>query len=318
MTLRRNRKPKDSPRFAQRGLVLLVVLWTVLLLCLIATSMLDTSRTDVNLARNLVGATRAELLAETAANVALYALVNRADSEDAWRRDGSVYAWREEDGELRARVTQEEGRIDLNEAPVDLLASLLVAAGVEDPEARQIADAIADFRDSDSDRREYGAEDADYDNATQPLGAKDGPFETIDELLRVPGMTIGVFQRIKPALTIFTRLEAPEPESAMPLVRAALEETVADQIETSDSAIEETADQPLEDMPTLVDEGTGQRGGSRGLYRIEAAARLPDGSSSGIETIILLSGRPKNPFRVLEKRRGDATLFSTVTAGARP
>jgi general secretion pathway protein K len=84
---------RKARRRGQRGFALLLVLWTVLILALLAAGTLDTSRTDLNLARNLVEATRAELLAEGAANVALYGLLNTGGDDQAWRSDGSVYAW---------------------------------------------------------------------------------------------------------------------------------------------------------------------------------------------------------------------------------
>ena len=81
-------------RGRQRGFALLLVLWTILLLALLAAATIDSSRTDINLTRNLVEAIRAELQAESAANVAIYAVINSATGEQAWKTDGSIDAGR--------------------------------------------------------------------------------------------------------------------------------------------------------------------------------------------------------------------------------
>lgn len=52
-----------------------------------------------------------------------------------------------------------------------------------------IADAILDFVDSDNERRENGAESGEYSGMDPPYAAKNGPLDSIDELLLVQGMT---------------------------------------------------------------------------------------------------------------------------------
>jgi general secretion pathway protein K len=300
---------RTAQRGGQRGFALLLVLWTVLILALLAAGTLDTSRTDLNLARNLVEATRAELLAEGAANVALYGLLNTGSDDQAWRSDGSVYAWRGDGAELRARVTEEGGRIDLNQATPEVFVSLFAAAGVEIGEARGLAVAIAVFRDPDGERRRYGAEDADYDASGRLLGAKDAPFETMHELLRVPGMTAELYSQVAPAFTIFTERDTPDAESSVPLVAASQEGRVLA------AAREIGADMPpagiarLEEVPLVLVDGTAGAGTSRGLYRIEAEARIASGTLYALHAVVRLQGGRPQPYRVLFWGRGEQRLF---------
>lgn len=63
-----------SPR-RQRGLALVVVLWVLVLLALIAASFTYTTRTEVNLTRNLIEAARAEALADAGVNRAILGLL---------------------------------------------------------------------------------------------------------------------------------------------------------------------------------------------------------------------------------------------------
>ena len=53
----------------------------------------------------------------------------------------------------------------------------------------EIADAILDWMDSDDTINPYGAESETYQQMNPPYKAKNGPFETIDELLMVKGIT---------------------------------------------------------------------------------------------------------------------------------
>lgn len=52
-----------------------------------------------------------------------------------------------------------------------------------------IADAILDYIDEDSEQRELGAESDYYTSQTPPYACKNGPLETVDELLLVKGVT---------------------------------------------------------------------------------------------------------------------------------
>jgi DNA uptake protein ComE-like DNA-binding protein len=52
-----------------------------------------------------------------------------------------------------------------------------------------IADAILDWIDEDDEAREYGAESAYYSTLEPPYAPKNGPLDTVEELLRVRGVT---------------------------------------------------------------------------------------------------------------------------------
>lgn len=56
-----------------------------------------------------------------------------------------------------------------------------------------IANAILDWIDSDSERRPGGAESADYQALAVPYAARNGPMRAIDELLQIQGVTPALF-----------------------------------------------------------------------------------------------------------------------------
>jgi general secretion pathway protein K len=305
-------RPAGLHHRRQRGLALVLVLWVVVLLSLLAASTLDTARTNVNLAFNLAEGARAELMAEAAGNLAIYALLNGDPTQDGWQSDGSIYAWRDDDAELRVRVTEEGGRLDINEASPRLIASFMEAAGLERHEAERIADSLADFRDPDDDRRLNGAEDSDYEAAGEILGAKDAPFETIDELHRIPGVTPELFERIAPELTVYSGLDRPDGESATPIVRAALENRKGEDVAGLIGAVPEIDAIIENETPEILVKGDGRLGTSRGLYRIEAAAAVPSGAVSGIELVIRIVDEPDLPYELLNRRLTATGLFPEV------
>lgn len=68
--------------------------------------------------------------------------------------------------------------------------------------------AILDWRDKDNLVRNHGAEDDDYQQLDYNYGAKDGLFNSLDELQLVMGMTTETYNKLKPALTIHSHQPA--------------------------------------------------------------------------------------------------------------
>ncbi|MEZ0228136.1 MAG: general secretion pathway protein GspK, partial [Planctomycetota bacterium] len=83
--------------------------------------------------------------------------------------------------EVRYGVRDEASKLNVNTATVD---QLLLIPGM----TQEIAEAIVDWRDTDEEPQANGAE-SDYYNALEPgYTAKNGPFESLEELLRVRGI----------------------------------------------------------------------------------------------------------------------------------
>ena len=109
---------------------------------------------------------------------------------------------------LRVGFGDEEGKINLNalsENTVGTLIELLKMLGEEGDSARDIAYAIMDWTDADSEvgHTDWGAEDAYYMSLPNPYHAKNFFLQSPEELLLVRGMTLKIFHEIKPFVTIF-------------------------------------------------------------------------------------------------------------------
>jgi len=224
----------------ERGIALLLVLWVVALLTIIAVALTGTQRTETALAGNQVDAARFRALAEAAIDYAMLNLMvppittQGREAQDApdpnlWAPDGSPNAWTFGGATLQVAVYNEASRIDLNQAPRDLLVRLLNAAGVPQDSVDFLADAIIDWRDPDNLRSPDGAEDGDYAAAGLPYGAKNGPFDCVEELQQVMGVTRQIYRLVEPALTVMSGSPQVDQQLASPLVIAALQGiTVAD------------------------------------------------------------------------------------------
>ena len=105
----------------------------------------------------------------------------------------------------------ESGKLNLNTAKAKDLERLFDQTlpyrkrdpDEEDNQARELADAILDWRDEDSDRRDFGAEKFDYLNKKDSYETKDGFFDSVDELLLVKGMTPKIYRAVEPYLTVY-------------------------------------------------------------------------------------------------------------------
>lgn len=191
-------------------------------------------------------------------------------------------------------VEAEAGKVDLNTTSDETLTRLLMAAGMDFGGAQTLADAIGDWRDADDLRRLHGAERKEYLAAGRFTGPKNAPFERIDELRGVLGITPEVFDRVRSAVTVYSGRTEPDPRYASRQVLEAL--AVAEEAITTpdgdDAAI------PLR-QPAVVARPDRPAADS---YRIYATAQLPSGVSATVEVVMSSTGLPGTPFWIYEWR----------------
>jgi len=170
-------------------------------------------RTETMLTANLVLSSQAAALAEAGINVAIAELLKPLQEQD-WKTDGTSYEYELNNNLITVEIRAESGKIDLNTARTELLYGLLESVNVTEDDLLPLLQAILDWRDKDDLVRNHGAEDADYRNAGISYGAKDGRFNSLDELLLVKGFTWELYRKIRPALTIYSHHAGIYPQSA--------------------------------------------------------------------------------------------------------
>ena len=188
-------------RRGQDGAALVLALWLLSLLTILAVGYGYATRTETKLASHGVELARSRAVAEAGVWLALADLL-KPEIEQQWLQDGTPYPLAFGDGHIRLRIHNEAGKIDLNTAHDELLRALLEQAAQPSDDVDFMLNAILDWRDPDSLRRNPGAEDGDYEHAG--YGAQDAPFNSIEQLRLVAGMSNEVFVSIYPALTLYS------------------------------------------------------------------------------------------------------------------
>jgi general secretion pathway protein K len=190
-------------RRKEEGVALVAVLWTLILLSLVAASLSFESRTSARVARNAADAAAVRAAADAGVTRAILDLLTPGSGK-SFRTDGTLYNWPFGESRVYISVQDEFSKVNLNYATEAVLTSIIRSVGIDQAKAQSLADAIADFRDSDNIPRLQGAEEADYRAAGVGWGPKNAFFQTIEELQQVLGMTPQIYERIIPDLTVYS------------------------------------------------------------------------------------------------------------------
>jgi general secretion pathway protein K len=197
---------------------LLYVVWIVMLLSLFASSVGAQALFALNLSERLSEQLRASFIARGAVQIAAQIIEDDdtptvdglheswSNAEALFREHGLSGGWftilGEEGVSPRYGLTDEDRRLNLNAAPAEMLTPLLMSvAGLTREDAEAAAAAIEDWRDEDDDQRPRGAESFYYGSLRHAYACKDGPFENVEELLLVRGITPEIYQRLAPYVT---------------------------------------------------------------------------------------------------------------------
>lgn len=203
----------QGPRFefAERGMALMVVLWILALLGIVFTTFTFSMRTELAAAGNFREQAESYYLAEAGVYRAAAEIIN-ADRDvppDSRSYDALNEHWHTNpaaynniplgQGRYWVAVTDEESKIPLNGGRLTppqydaILRRLLSNSGVRDEKLLStIVDSVQDWRDTDNLHRLNGAEDDYYLSRPTPYRAKNGNFESLEELLLVKGMTVEI------------------------------------------------------------------------------------------------------------------------------
>lgn len=295
-----------------RGVALVLVLWSVTLLTVIASSFAYTSRTETLLSRNQVTSVRARLLADAGIERACYELFKPVADPLRWKPDGRTYTLKFDGESVRIIIRDESAKINLNRAPDALIKGLLKSAGLNDDEVAQLADAIADWRDADDFRRPNGAEARDYEAAGRSYKPSNAPFESIDELRLVLNMTPELFNKLKGSLTVYSSrvgfnstTASAEVLNAIPAVDR---DAVAQYVTQRERARSEN--QLLAPFPPALP----YAGLNNAVYNIVAQAETEDGSVYTRETTVQLA--PLIPGSVTRLTWREADRLPVAASGA--
>lgn len=208
--------PVRSRRAERAGSALVFALWIALLVGVAGAA-------AMRLAAVGAGAARVEgdlAQARAAAEGGVWAAAHRLAVLRPGERAGRVaFALVVGTTPVAVEAIDEDGRLDLNAAPEELVAALLRATGVAEREAAMLAARVMEWRDPRGARLQgagAGAASRPREDRFRP------PFATASDLGAIPGFGPALVVTLGDQVTVHTGRPRPAEEAAPPLLRAVL------------------------------------------------------------------------------------------------
>ena len=186
----------------EKGVALLLILWVLFLLSVISAEFAFSMRTDFAVTLNFKEEMEAYYLAQAGVNKEIAKILHEqmvynekkkmeTATEEELEEAFPPFESPELEGIINSRSEDERAKININSVPNDVLRCLLEkAAGITDESTQNtIIDSIDDWKDNDDLFRPAGAEDDYYQDLSPPYHCKNGPFDTVEELLLIQGIT---------------------------------------------------------------------------------------------------------------------------------
>ncbi len=181
--------------------------------------------------------------------------------------------------EIPVAITSEFGKVDLNAADAGTLSNLLEAAGEGPAESAQEAAQIVNWRTGGS--------------GTTAIRL----FRTVDEITQVPGISVGLYDRIAAALTVYSGRGRVD-QSTAPLL--ALEASGMDRL-TAEAAIRDRSSNQNDDQQ-VGEVVNGQLSPGISItgwaFHIESDYTF-DGREEHGDAVIRMTGDPTRPYLML-------------------
>lgn len=192
----------------RRGSVLVISMWALCLLSVFAASLAIATKQRIILVKRLIERETLHYIAEAGVKQAILEITKDASKDydaltDIWANnkiDGQMGQ-----GKFQVSIIDEERKLNINRADQTILRELFRGFGMDEMETQNLAASIIDWRDEDSELSMPlgSAESQYYEYLSEPYEAKDGDFETLQEVLLVKGVTEEVFEKIKDSITIY-------------------------------------------------------------------------------------------------------------------
>lgn len=271
---------------AERGSITLLALWAVAIVAGLLTVAALATRSEIDIAGNAVAASRARHAAEAAIQLGLARLLRRPEAA----YDGTPQPWQDDGAAVTLTIADEAGKIDVNQAPLALLAGLFAAVGRPAAEAHLLACNILD-------RRGEGAPDC-----PEPAG-RSYRFAAPEELAQLPGFGEALYRRIADSVTVASGAAAIDPAVAPRDVLLALPGATPDLVDSylkSRAAWRDFG--PSADMLKTLPVGALLWVSPHRDFTIAALARVGGRARYRAELTVRLTGFAKQPYRILAWR----------------
>jgi len=299
------------------GIALLMVLWALTILSVIVLSFSMMARTETHSAATFKAVVTNRFLAEAGIERGiveiLYRNANKGqavvfEGRESVRIDGTPYTGTMEKGQFAFRVTDESGKIPLNaltDTSAVLLKNLLTQMGYQPEDADTVADSILDWRDQDELHRLHGAESDYYMSLPNPYKAKNGPFDAVEELLLVKGVTPamlygdGKTKGLIDYVTVYSKRNSINVNAAPKEVLMAVPGMTPEKVDYMLAQREGAGIQKSQDMAALLGEsfrliGSYLTSSDSNTFAIDATGKTVEGQKGyGIKAILVVEDAAK-------------------------
>jgi general secretion pathway protein K len=257
----------------ERGIAIVAALWAAAILAVITAGVLQLVRAQAGLGRSREDTVVLGAIADGAMNLTILALLGPSGAQ--WPVDGSPKVVPFAGHDVQVGVHDEAGKIDLNMVGDAALRQVLTAVGLDAEAAQGLAENIAAWRArgrSDDDRV-----------------ARKIPFQSVEELQLVPGITPALYAKLVPLVTVYSQTPWIDPAFASPAVLAVFRNSNADADAAWRRLEEERAGlQPRSTSPGVV---LGH------AFTIVAELRTPAARITRT-AVVRLTGQPREPLLV--------------------
>lgn len=296
-----------------RGFALVLVLWSLLLLTTIGISFGYAARVETVTGTTLSDAVRAEAVAAGGVRRAILGLLAK-DKELRWPVDGQARAIPWPNALLRVSVRAESAKVDVNQAPPELLAGLFSHL-LPDVDAERLVEVVLAQREraaarpeGETDRR--ASRSARLARGARASGLAQQAFTSVDELVQLPGFDPDSVARLRPYLTVYSGRPQVDAASADVEVLAALPGVTR---EAALRFVEERATRAGEDGAldlSSLGEGAAylDARSKADVTNVRAVVRLNAGGAALVEAVVSLGGAGAAPFQVLDWRESWVAL----------
>lgn len=202
------------PGGAQRGAVLVLVLWILTLL----TFLLGAFSSEIRVENRIVGdmVERIRLRAGATAVLSYLAVAGRASPETLATLEGLSLSLPLGNASVVYRFVPEEAYVSLNAAPPEMLKALIANYPGDVADVDAVVNALVDWRDGDDMVTESGAEAEEYASAGRAYGPRNAPLLGVDELGLVLGFDQGLVDWLRPYVSVASMSAGIDPRFADP------------------------------------------------------------------------------------------------------
>lgn len=178
----------------QRGIALMMVLWALTILMVIVLSFSFMTGTETHSTLSFKEGIENKFLAEAGVERGIMELFYRkqnfnTEGAGVWKTDATPYTVQMGNGYYTVKLTDENGKVDINAASDVILKNLVLNLGASGELADIIVDSIMDWKDSDDLHRLHGAESDYYMSLQNAYKAKNANFESLEELQMIKGIS---------------------------------------------------------------------------------------------------------------------------------